>query len=401
MPRLTTPDLLVDPIPSEDPSLATMFGQEPGQQPNALVKLSAATRALAEARTVDEVKQIMDLAEAARVYAKRANLGLEAQNYAAEIYLDAARKTGELLSQLRENSAPAYVPGPGRGNHKRLSNVGQPFSEYRAVLDETSTTRQDANRWEQIASLPQELYERHKDDVKSKRKELTTRNVLKLAEVVRHQAVYDAMVEDVEPVEIPWLLVGDFRTVGLHVPESSVDLIFTDPPYDEAASALFDDLAQFAGRVLKPGGILLTYSGQLHLPQIYAAMGQHLQYMWTCAIGHGGGATWFRKWHLLNQWKPILMYGKPPIKTWWINSFADYVIGGKEKADHEWQQSLGEALHYIKAVCPPGGVVCDPFLGSGTTVLAAKRLGMQYIGIEKDPATAARARVRVEERSEL
>ena len=172
MPRLTTPDLLVDPIPSEDPSLATMFGQEPGQQPNALVKLSAATRALAEARTVDEVKQIMDLAEAARVYAKRANLGLEAQNYAAEIYLDAARKTGELLTQLKENSAPAYVPGPGRGNHKRLSDVGQPFSEYRAVLDETSTTRQDANRWEQIASLPQDLYDNHKSQVKAKRQEL-------------------------------------------------------------------------------------------------------------------------------------------------------------------------------------------------------------------------------------
>lgn len=393
MKRQPTPDMLGEPIPSEDASLATMFGQEPGQQPNALVKLSAATRALAEARTVDEVKQIMDLAEAARVYAKRANLGLEAQNYAAEIHLDGARKAGELLARLERNTS--HGGGAGRGI-KTPSDNGQGFSEYRAVLDETGTTRQDANRWQQIASLPQDLYDNHKSQVKARRQELTTRNVLKLAEVVRHQAVYDAMIEDVEPVEIPWLLVGDFRTVGLHVPESSVDLIFTDPPYDEAASVLFDDLAQFAARVLKPGGILLTYSGQLHLPQIYAAMGQHLQYMWTCAIGHGGGATWFRKWHLLNQWKPILMYGKPPIKTWWLNSFADYVVGGKEKADHEWQQALGEALHYIQAVCPPGGVVCDPFLGSGTTLVAAKRLGMQYIGIEKDPATAARAKSRIE-----
>lgn len=398
MTRQPTPDMLAEPIPSNNTGLAPMFGQEPGQQPNALVKLSAATRALAEARTVDEVKQIMDLAEAARVYAKRANLGLEAQNYAAEIHLDGARKAGELLARLERGA-----PNPGGENQYKMvpSNVGRNHTEYRAVLDETGTTRQDANRWQQIASLPQELYDRHKEDVKSKRKELTTRNVLKLAEVVRHQAVYDAMVEDVEPVEIPWLLVGDFRTVGLHVPESSVDLIFTDPPYDEVASALFDDLAQFAARVLKPGGILLTYSGQLHLPQIYAAMGQHLQYMWTCAIGHGGGPTWFRKWHLLNQWKPILMYGKPPIKTWWINSFADYVIGGKEKSDHEWQQALGEALHYIQAVCPPGGVVCDPFLGSGTTLVAAKRLGMQYIGIEKEQVTAARAKVRVEETPEL
>ena len=39
----------------------------------------------------------------------------------------------------------------------------------------------------------------------------------------------------------------------------------------------------------------------------------------------------------------------------------------------------------IKAGCPEGGVVFDPFIGSGTTALAAKLLGRNYIGIEKNP----------------
>lgn len=36
----------------------------------------------------------------------------------------------------------------------------------------------------------------------------------------------------------------------------------------------------------------------------------------------------------------------------------------------------------IKAGCPPGGVVLDPFMGAGTTAVVARKLGRQYVGIE-------------------
>jgi len=39
----------------------------------------------------------------------------------------------------------------------------------------------------------------------------------------------------------------------------------------------------------------------------------------------------------------------------------------------------------ILAGCPPGGVVLDPFMGSGTTAMTAKALGRQYIGFELNP----------------
>ena len=55
---------------------------------------------LAEVCRVDEVKAIHDLAEAARVYARQARLGLEAQNDSAEIKLRAERRLGELLTTL-------------------------------------------------------------------------------------------------------------------------------------------------------------------------------------------------------------------------------------------------------------------------------------------------------------
>lgn len=50
----------------------------------------------------------------------------------------------------------------------------------------------------------------------------------------------------------------------------------------------------------------------------------------------------------------------------------------------------------IKAGCPKGGVVLDPFLGSGTTAVVAKRLGRQYVGIEMVTDYLEIARRRIE-----
>ena len=36
----------------------------------------------------------------------------------------------------------------------------------------------------------------------------------------------------------------------------------------------------------------------------------------------------------------------------------------------------------IKAGCPEGGVVLDPFMGSGTTGAVARKLGRDFVGIE-------------------
>jgi site-specific DNA-methyltransferase (adenine-specific) len=55
----------------------------------------------------------------------------------------------------------------------------------------------------------------------------------------------------------------------------------------------------------------------------------------------------------------------------------------------------------IKAGCPPGGTVLDPFFGAGTTGLVADRLQLDCIGIELNPAYAEIARKRISAESTL
>ncbi len=43
----------------------------------------------------------------------------------------------------------------------------------------------------------------------------------------------------------------------------------------------------------------------------------------------------------------------------------------------------------IKAGCPEGGIVLDPFMGGGTTAVVAARLGRRYVGFEPNPEYVA------------
>lgn len=68
-----------------------------------LIYLNQARQALALAKSIDEVKNIRDKAEALRAYAKQAGMGLEMQNECAEIKLRAERRAGEMLAEDKGN----------------------------------------------------------------------------------------------------------------------------------------------------------------------------------------------------------------------------------------------------------------------------------------------------------
>jgi site-specific DNA-methyltransferase (adenine-specific) len=53
-----------------------------------------------------------------------------------------------------------------------------------------------------------------------------------------------------------------------------------------------------------------------------------------------------------------------------------------ERADHPTQKPLEIIERIVKASCPPDGVVLDPFMGTGTSAVAAQRCGRQFVGFE-------------------
>ena len=72
-----------------------------------------------------------------------------------------------------------------------------------------------------------------------------------------------------------------------------------------------------------------------------------------------------------------------------------------EREDHPTQKPLEVITRMIKASCPAGGVVLDPFMGSGTTALAARRLNRRFIGFEINPAYCETIRQRLLGENEL
>lgn len=141
-----------------------------------LLKLEEASRYLAEVKSVDEVKDIRDKAEAMRVYAKQARLGLESQNYAAEIKLRAERRAGELLREIERT--PYTMRGVVKKYHDHTDDHGSNPS-YSETIRENGIHPVAAQNWQQIAAVPEETFEAHVAETKAQGDELTTSGILR------------------------------------------------------------------------------------------------------------------------------------------------------------------------------------------------------------------------------
>lgn len=73
-------------------------------------------------------------------------------------------------------------------------------------------------------------------------------------------------------------------------------------------------------------------------------------------------------------------------------------LGGRRTAQnhHPTVKPIKLMEYLCRLVCPPGGTVLDPFMGSGTTGCAAAKLGFNFIGIEREQEYIEIAKKRIE-----
>ncbi len=242
------------------------------------------------------------------------------------------------------------------------------------------------------------------------------------------------------------ILLGDCRQVLPQLPGESADLIFADPPYNlqlrqelyrpdsSRVDAVDDGWDRFSSfeeydgftrewlsacrRVLKPSGSLWVI-GTYHNIHRVGAILQDLGYWILNEI------VWiksnpmpnFRGVRFTNAHETLLWAACERDSRYTFHHHAMKALNEELQMRSDWVLPVcsgrerlregGEKVHstqkpeallyrVILSSTDPGGLVLDPFFGSGTTGAVAKRLGRHWIGIEKDPAYAAAARRRID-----
>ncbi len=147
-----------------------------------LVRYDAMCRAIDQAHTVDDVKDIRDKALAIEAYTRQAK-NKEAERRAREIRLRAERKVGKLLRQS-DKAKGTQLSGRVPGGAFRRSH--DETAEAKSLAD-LGISKGQSSRWQQLADIPDEQFE---TALTSSEKPSTT-GIIKTAKPVRPQAADD------------------------------------------------------------------------------------------------------------------------------------------------------------------------------------------------------------------
>lgn len=215
------------------------------------------------------------------------------------------------------------------------------------------------------------------------------------------------------------IILGDCLEVMKDIPDESVDLVLTDPPYNISQK---DKRLYRRYKGGKQGDIVMDFGEWDYNFKIEPFLIESKRVLrdngsiivWTSEQLFGEYRNWFVKYMRPKQ---LLIWVKTnPLPQFRLNGYRQStellfwamksrnkkdnknfifqsqremtnvfyapIVGGKERTTHPTQKPLSITEKLIKTHCIKNGIVLDPFLGSGTTAVACKKLGRRYIGIE-------------------
>lgn len=196
------------------------------------------------------------------------------------------------------------------------------------------------------------------------------------------------------------------------LPEKSVDILYTDPPYipPEHSKTLtkykktlsemgilecfYKNYLQKIDRVLKDDGIILLFCNSDSYAMFYIHLYPYVKkmrcFVWDkimCSLGFT-----FRHQH------ELILYGERKdmkfIKCGTGDIFKFKSVKANSKS-HPAEKPVELHKHILQNIVKENSVVLDTFMGSGSIGVACKELGCKYIGIELEPDYFTKAEERV------
>ncbi|MGH1591100.1 DNA-methyltransferase [Methylobacterium phyllosphaerae] len=229
----------------------------------------------------------------------------------------------------------------------------------------------------------------------------------------------------------PVLLRGDCHDLIKTLPDNSVDLILTDPPYGTTA-AKWDKKLDYTQlwveyeRVLKPTGVCLIFSAQPFTSMLIASNPKYYRNIWywrknrktgflrtgqqpmrcieeICVFGRTPESATYNPQMRLRE-KPVVrnrlrkagkLYKPTPAERWVKGEVEDRVYTHYHP-DHllefdavphkdtpvETQKPVDLLRYLIRTYSNPGELVLDPTMGAGSTSVAALEEGRAFVGFE-------------------
>jgi site-specific DNA-methyltransferase (adenine-specific) len=175
---------------------------------------------------------------------------------------------------------------------------------------------------------------------------------------------------------------GDCREILPSLPK--VDLVLTDPPYNVGLNYCGgDDRADYRAWSQE-------WFSSCQRPLVFTPGMVNLAMWYTLEA-----PTWLCAWFKINQaspsalggfnvWEPVAVYGKPKKRIG--HDAWNHLVSFRERengaGDHPCPKTLTFWKRLVTAFTDECDTILDPFMGSGTTLRAAKDLGRKAIGIE-------------------
>src|SRR5215472_8733690 len=204
-----------------------------------LALISDARQALAEARTLPDIRRVMEAASVAADAGRRAAKLAEAHGLAADVVRDAEAaandaaavrieaqaKAGELLREMKQ-----------RGELARRGQTKQDRMSQRATfgLADLGVSRSESSRWQQVAAVPAEVRAEYVEETKAAGEEISTDGLLKHADAAQADEALASAVE-----RYPFL-----ADVPGHPPTRLVEMAATLDAADEAERGAMEDQAR-------------------------------------------------------------------------------------------------------------------------------------------------------------